>query len=868
MEGTPKKILKKVRVAYDKGTQGGNRDRFQVSDSKAVLKDRRKSALPRMRSNLMGTGICLANRSADKTRSVLAQVEMEALSDEESFVLQNDNVDDQHVPPPTTETSGDVEMEVEKSDSLEQIDEDSDGFGSEPDPQSAHDSILDIDPDANSMEHAENPLVSPEEDGQVIPEDGNAHEDVTTQTTISEVQGSPCASNLETATSPRILGAKQLQTLTNGPAVVHSPERHSLENMNRNDDTSVSPKLSPLQDRIETNMHVKADSEDVLVELSENDQTRNVSDTENLLNDQVSTPKSRWVMSETNISPHVEGAQTAENDYIKSNLALLVEGSSSQREIQNQKIDSANNLSFEEHPEVTVDEDISIIPNTNQTMLVDEETINLDLMMSSHATADDHQSTSGMFDNSEAKELTGTPAGAHQEEDEAFSPIPMPSAADTAPPTVDNQEEESDSDSDSLSSISETEVDQRLTFDIETLRPQRHAVIAPPPDDTTTVVSPPTSLDDPPATPSQTYKVTLNDDETLLHDFLNRAKASKAAKIAKQESESHRRDSDVVKHALARDPLHEVDSNSPPQVTEGASDAPAPSPTLTLDLPRMSAQPSTDDSNLGSPRRATRRSSRVAPHKSSSHTHTPAGDENAPATEDANEPTTDRATRTPRSITLARHTEPPSIKKTEAQQLSLATRQNTRRNKGGSVHVRIMLLRLKEGGLPPEACGVTSPSEGGNGGEDKAGAKRSVRWNEELVSFFEGEKRVDEDVEKAEEVPEKPKARRRSALGGGNGTPARVRTKSLDNEDVEQGKGGEKKRRGGKRLENGGATLGQEKDETKPVRASKRLPTPRGKSEALIDESTPVAEDTAQMPKARRSALPTASRTSVRSSRR
>jgi hypothetical protein len=94
-----------------------------------------------------------------------------------------------------------------------------------------------------------------------------------------------------------------------------------------------------------------------------------------------------------------------------------------------------------------------------------------------------------------------------------------------------------------------------------------------------------------------TMTVAIDDDTAILKDFLNRAAASKAEKAAthRRESLQNRRDSDVIRNALAspRRVLEDKDPNSPSKYTsELALDLPQ---TLTLSLPSDNVVLSTSD---------------------------------------------------------------------------------------------------------------------------------------------------------------------------------------------------------------------------------------------------------------------------------
>lgn len=421
----------------------------------------------------------------------------------------------------------------------------------------------------------------------------------------------------------------------------------------------------------------------------------------------------------------------------------------------------------------------------------------------------------------------------HTEDDfnESLCPLQASSVHEVAEAERADEEDDESATSSDTSSFSDDDLDQRLTFDIETLRPQRHAVV-PASMSQPTETSPTADIDvrvgtpeqSPftelglPLIPSQTTTIPLNDDETLLYDFLNRAKASKAAKIAKQEHTHHRRDSDVVKHALARNPLGDVDGNSPPQ-RDPNERSPIASPTLNLDLSPIVATLARDGAASGSPQRSKRRPKRTAKRRS-----TDGSISNKITNDDAQTQTeqTIAQAATPARFALRRHPDsrPVVLKKSEAQQVSQTTRNNTRRNKGASVPVKQMLIRLQSDEQVTETVDVSPPSEIGEGTTKHP--RRSVRWNEDLVSFFEDHR---DDVFGSLEPPDPgektPESRRRAALGAMNGTPARSRTKNVGAEDA-----GNQTKKGRKRAATNEANAdapGQEN--AKPPKA-RRLPTP------------------------------------------
>ena len=265
-----------------------------------------------------------------------------------------------------------------------------------------------------------------------------------------------------------------------------------------------------------------------------------------------------------------------------------------------------------------------------------------------------------------------------------------------------------------------------------------------------------------------TVKVEFNDDEGLLRDFVNRAKASKAARIATRTSLSHKHDSDAVKYALVspRRALEDIDTNSPsPRRAEGfkplGDKTASPPPSVEVVTP---ADPDDVDElafmePVPLPRR-TRRS--AAPDRDDDGTNT---------------------AKSLQRLTVCRGdgSERVLIKKTEAQEMSILTRNNTRRNRGGAMPVAAMLLKLRGS--------HSSPQRGSkNRGFAPGDEKRSVKWNEDqLVSFFEGRGSPDPDLENAEKAEEghrtpssRPRAKRAKALGAMNGTPSKARNVYLD----------------------------------------------------------------------------------------
>ncbi|KAF2271605.1 uncharacterized protein EI97DRAFT_437646 [Westerdykella ornata] len=299
----------------------------------------------------------------------------------------------------------------------------------------------------------------------------------------------------------------------------------------------------------------------------------------------------------------------------------------------------------------------------------------------------------------------------------------------------------------------------------------------------------------------------LDEDTAILHNFLSKAaasKANKAAIITRRTSLQNRRDSDAVRQALAspRKILEDKDPNSPSKLDNDATlDL---TQTLTLSMnPEMSGSPlakqgavpeevaveeggeAESHSSTTSSRRSTRtRKSRIPPPASS--------------------------LQIPKNIALRRTEggEPIVLKRTEAQELGLLTRANTRKNKQGAVSVALRLLKLAQT-ASGNGSGSASPASAGSGSEEMKNSgtgKKNVRWDETLAYYREHSEtiaeaeslatpdelagdgdegvpkavvkkkvRVVKDKEKKEGTTQMqtPRGKRVRNLGGVNGTPAK-----------------------------------------------------------------------------------------------
>ena len=277
-----------------------------------------------------------------------------------------------------------------------------------------------------------------------------------------------------------------------------------------------------------------------------------------------------------------------------------------------------------------------------------------------------------------------------------------------------------------------------------------------------------------------TMTVAFDDDTAVLKDFLNRAAASKAEKAAitthRRESLQNRRDSDVVRHALAspRKVLEEKDPNSPSKhdnelTLDLSQNLTLSMPAASLPSPTPGVVESEEDAEEKSAQ-SSRRSSRTK----RSRLPAPASTGPAPAPKIA--------------IRRADGNEVVVLKKDDAKVLADLTRTNTRKNKQGAfgVTLRLMKLMMEASGLPPIDDTTKELIIGKN-----------VRWDEQLAYYQENPETVANALAEAESLatpdelsmadgvsaPKKkkvktskestPKVRRVRGLGSANGTPGK-----------------------------------------------------------------------------------------------
>jgi len=224
-------------------------------------------------------------------------------------------------------------------------------------------------------------------------------------------------------------------------------------------------------------------------------------------------------------------------------------------------------------------------------------------------------------------------------------------------------------------------------------------------------------------------KSCLEHDTEMLMNFLDRAKASKAAKIAKRSSISNKRDSNAVQHALAspRKPLDDLDVNTSISATEttheGTPEDIPSSPLQDRVEESIAVLPVAADSTVGATISSQRRSTRIALPKTS-FTTTPV----------------------PLQIALRRLPEadriPPNTahKRTEAAELASTTRINTKRNKGGSVAPRTILAKIKAALSGHESVSADAAVEAATN-KQAVSQRKGVQWNDDtrIKIFHEGD---------------------------------------------------------------------------------------------------------------------------------
>lgn len=232
----------------------------------------------------------------------------------------------------------------------------------------------------------------------------------------------------------------------------------------------------------------------------------------------------------------------------------------------------------------------------------------------------------------------------------------------------------------------------------------------------------------------------FSDDTSMLKDFLNRAQARKAA----QNPLLSAPDAAISQHSPRRSPRKMLGSQdgqgSGPQKARNMANRP--------DTPPSKPKTEAFDSDDGEEQTA--ETAEPASCRRSARTRLPAPSK-APASAPSFIP-----------VRRADGTDPVVLQKSQAQEVAVTTRANTRRNKGQS---KPPLLALQD--LPAESADVAST---GRPGTEKG---KSVAWAERLASYRDAKGEADEVEER------RPKVRRVRGLGAVNGTPAAKRTTAV-----------------------------------------------------------------------------------------
>ncbi|KAL1599014.1 hypothetical protein SLS60_008160 [Paraconiothyrium brasiliense] len=236
-----------------------------------------------------------------------------------------------------------------------------------------------------------------------------------------------------------------------------------------------------------------------------------------------------------------------------------------------------------------------------------------------------------------------------------------------------------------------------------------------------------------------TMTFAFDDDTALLKDFLYRAAASKANKVenvTRRESLQNRRDSDVVRHALAspRKALEDKDPNSPSKCDNETTSNLSQSLTLNMESidplspSKIHMTAETDDVDNPKTERTSRRSSRARNSRLPEPLSVPIG---------------------PPKISVKRDgADPVALKKTDAQELSLLTRSNTRKNKQGAVAVNVRLLKLSN---EARFAGVASSPDSAECVAQVL-EKKYVRWDSQLAYFQENTQAIADALADAESL--------------------------------------------------------------------------------------------------------------------
>lgn len=226
------------------------------------------------------------------------------------------------------------------------------------------------------------------------------------------------------------------------------------------------------------------------------------------------------------------------------------------------------------------------------------------------------------------------------------------------------------------------------------------------------------------------------EDAELLNDFLSKAKAKRAAKatlmnaqephVDATEKSSSPEDSPDAECSTPRSrrALEDLDTNSPSPVKVQVSPSKKGEIVHDDETREIVAKRDLQDDEQAPASPAYRRSSRVK----------------APPAE---------APAAPNAISLrrAKGTEFVFLQRTETQELALATKRNTRNNRGKSVMPKYVLEAMSQQNEPSEATESDRPGRKDRKDTSHRQSRKNVSWNEERLAEFEDEVQTSESQE-------------------------------------------------------------------------------------------------------------------------
>ncbi|KAL2866523.1 uncharacterized protein BJX67DRAFT_129826 [Aspergillus lucknowensis] len=201
------------------------------------------------------------------------------------------------------------------------------------------------------------------------------------------------------------------------------------------------------------------------------------------------------------------------------------------------------------------------------------------------------------------------------------------------------------------------------------------------------------------------------EDTELLNNFLSKAKAKREAKAAAE--------AEAATAMIAQD-LEEKEQ--PVEYPQVVVEIPTPERRVLEDL----------DTNSPSPQKSPSKSSEKGENADENSSSSPVARRSA-RTKSLQRAAAPTSFRTTLSLRRPRGTEFVFLQRTEAQELALLTRRNTRQNKGDSLLPKFTLQSLSR--HTPEA----SPTPDDNGLKKSNKPRKNVSWNEERLVEFEGD---------------------------------------------------------------------------------------------------------------------------------